>query len=253
MVLVRRKLLLAVLVAIVAGASVYAVTDDDSPPPDQLSATTGKPADQTHSTSTVFFKAGLEADVYRPDGKGPLPAVLLVHGGGLWTGSRSDLQLVRLAEALRAQGMLVASIDYTLNEGFEPPSRDVREALRWLRTVRDVDATRIAMVGQSAGAGLVAHTAYQDRVEAVVLASPYDFTEIVSTHGSPDDPETLVLRGSNDSLVPLADVTSLVDQLASARVAHEYRVVEGGGHADVVLVDLSQLVGWLSSRLSQSR
>ena len=179
--------------------------------------------------------------------------MLLVHGGGLWTGSRSDWQLVRLAEGLLARGMLVASIDYTLNEGFEPPSRDVRDALRWLRTLTDVDATRIAMVGQSAGAGLVAHTAFQDNVQAVVLASPYDFSEIVSTHGSPDDPKTLVLRGTNDSLVPLHGVTSLVDQLASARVVHEYRVVEGGGHADTAVVDLPQLVAWLSARLHHSR
>lgn len=253
MVMVGRNSLLALLVAIVAGASVYAVVEDDSSPRGPLKSTSGKPADQSQSTSTVFFNGDLEADIYRPDSKGPFPAVLLVHGGGLRTGSRSDLHLVRLAEALRARGMLVASIDYTLNEGFEPASRDVREALSWLRTVRDVDAARIAMVGQSAGAGLVAHTAFQDRVEAVVLASPYDFTDIVSVHGSPDDPETLVLRGSNDSLVPPGSVTSLVDQLASARVTYEYRVVEGAGHADTVVVDLPQLVAWLSARLHRSR
>ena len=250
---VHRTLLLAVLVAAIAAASVYAVVDDDASPLGHTRANSGPTPDPSQSISTDFYKADLEVDVYRPDRRGPLPAVLLVHGGGLWTGSRVDWQLVRLAEALRDRGLLVASIDYTLNEGFDPPSRDVHDALAWLRTASDVDGTRIAMVGLSAGAGLVAHAAFQDEIEAVVLVSPYDFADIVMKHGSPDDAETLVLRGSNDSLVPTESVTALVDQLTKMRVAHEYRVVDGGGHADTVVVDLPHVVAWVSARLQPSR
>src|SRR5436190_5011252 len=206
----KAHLLVCVLLVIVVSAGVVAVLDGYRLQRRQPPAMSGISAKQRRPTSTVQFKPGLEADVYRPDRKRQVPAVLLVHGGGLWAGSRADVPLARLADRLRARGILAVSIDYTLGEGFEPPSRDVRDALAWLRTVRAVDPDRIAMVGQSAGAGLVAYTAFQDPVRAVVLSSPGGGTDIVSAYGSSDDPETLVLRGADDTLAPLSGVTELV-------------------------------------------
>ena len=59
MIIVGRKLLLAVFVVIVAGASVYAVVDDDSSQRDQLASRSGKPVDRSQSRSTAFFKDDL--------------------------------------------------------------------------------------------------------------------------------------------------------------------------------------------------
>ena len=197
----------------------------------------------------MVYSADLKADLYRPDGVGPHPTVMLVHGGGLVIGSRSDYQLVALAEELRAKGMIAVSIDYALNAGYERASVDVRAALRWLRTVDGVDSSRIAMVGLSVGAALVAETAYQDHVRAVVLASPPgDGT----SHMSPDDPETLVLWGTRDTLVEKDSVTALVGRLATAGVKHEFRIIDGAAHSTTVVDDMPQLVTWLNMRLSST-
>ena len=90
--------------------------DDDGLPEAQLLS----------APATSEYKPGLAVDVYRPEGRGPFPAVLLVHGGGLVAGARSDLGPA--AQRLAANGIIGASIDYTL-DGTEPPARaDVAHA-----------------------------------------------------------------------------------------------------------------------------
>ena len=245
----RAHLVIGAVLVVLVGAGAFIVFDGDPSQHGQPPTSSTVVPNDPGPTATEFFKPGLEADIYRPHRAGPLPAVLLVHGGGLWTGSRADLPLARLAERLQATGMLAVSIDYTLNEGFEPPSRDVRDALGWLRTIPGVDPDRIALLGQSAGAALVAHTALQEQVRAMVLSSPAGGTEIVSTYASRDDPQTLVLRGADDTLASAEEVTALVNGLQDAGVVQEYRLVPGAGHTDVIIVDMAQLVAWLSDRL----
>ena len=249
----RPKRFFATLVVTVAAAGACAGTESDSsqnqPPSASVSSSPATSTVNRKAPSTVVFSADLKADLYRPDGVEPHPTVMLVHGGGLVIGSRSDYQLVALAEELRAKGMIAVSIDYALNAGYERASVDVRAALTWIRTVDGVDPSRVAMVGLSAGASLVAETAYQDHVRAVVLASP---PGVSTSHMSPDDPETLVLWGTRDTLVEKDSVTALVSGLATAGVKHEFRVIEGAGHSTTVVDDMPQLVTWLNMRLSST-
>ena len=102
----RPHLVVAALVAIVASASVYAGIDSDTSPSDQppatsLISTSVTSTVESKAPSTEIFTADLKADVYRPTGAGPHPTVMLVHGGGLWTGSRSDIQLVLLTKSYK--------------------------------------------------------------------------------------------------------------------------------------------------------
>jgi acetyl esterase/lipase len=96
--------------------------------------------------------------VHRPGpSQGPRPALLWIHGGGYVFGSAAqDDQMCRhFAEEL---GIVVAAVEYRLapEHPYPVPLHDCYDALSWLVGQRDVDPTRIAVGGGSAGAGLAA-------------------------------------------------------------------------------------------------
>ena len=99
------------------------------------------------------------------------PAVLMIHGGSFEGGSRSNENLVDLADALAVAGYACFLMDYRLM-GDGPPAPppysedelktaahaalvDTKAALRFIREnagVYDIDPSRIAVLGESAGA-----------------------------------------------------------------------------------------------------
>lgn len=89
------------------------------------------------------------------------PLVVFVHGGG-W--SRGDMQMMRGSAKLahwQAAGYAVASLNYRLvpDARVEEQAQDVADAVAYLRSNASqlgVDARRIALIGHSAGAHLVA-------------------------------------------------------------------------------------------------
>jgi acetyl esterase len=114
-------------------------------------------------------------DLHVPDGPGPFPAAILVHGGGFDEGSRSNLR--PLFDVLAGAGYAWFSIDYRMAPEFRFPQaiEDVASAIKWVKAHAaeyHVDATRIALIGESAGAFLVnyagTHETPQTRVRAVV-------------------------------------------------------------------------------------
>ena len=54
------------------------------------------------------------ADVYLPDGPGPHPSVIIVHGGGFVIGSRRMKPVRYLATRLCAAGYAAAALDYRM-------------------------------------------------------------------------------------------------------------------------------------------
>ena len=101
----------------------------------------------------------LQLDIYRPDGRAPVPAVLIVHGGGWEEGSR---QMERpLAQQLAARGFAAIPVSYRLGAKgrFPAPLDDLKAAVRWVRSHASdygIDPTRIGAIGGSAGGQLVA-------------------------------------------------------------------------------------------------
>jgi len=104
------------------------------------------------------------------------PAVLHLHGGGLIIGSAvmGDALCRRLADELGGghggehsgeHGAVVASVDYRMPPEHPYPTAldDAYAALEWLAAQPDVDPTRIAVIGESAGAGLAAALALRVR------------------------------------------------------------------------------------------
>lgn len=97
-------------------------------------------------------------DAYVPDGPGPFPAVLVVHGGSWKSGNK--MQLSGYAMRLAARGFATFAINYRLAPEFKHPAQinDCRAALRWIEEHANeyhVDPDRIGAIGYSAGAHLV--------------------------------------------------------------------------------------------------
>jgi pectinesterase len=106
-----------------------------------------------------YGKRALHLDIFRPDNKKSLPAVILIHGGGWRTGERS--QGIPIAQKLAANGYVAVTVEYRLSiEALYPAAvYDLKAAVRWLRAHAaelSIDTTKIAVLGCSAGGQLAA-------------------------------------------------------------------------------------------------
>lgn len=111
----------------------------------------------------------LKLDLFLPPkslaAKGPRPLIVYVHGGG-WMGggprrSAAYADWPRVLAALAARGYVVASVSYRFSREAPFPAaiQDVKAGIRWLRaraTTYNIDPTRAAIWGQSAGGHLAA-------------------------------------------------------------------------------------------------
>lgn len=218
----------------------------------------------------------LTAEIYRPQGAGPFPSVLAIHGGAWKRGDHGYTE--SLAERLAERGYLVVSIKYRLVPEYVWPAQlqDVQQALRWMRSPdgakRGIDPARIATFGYSAGghlAALVAGIADDPefgapgtRVKAVVSGGiPSDLPrfkhgELVPafiggsweqkradfiaaspvTHVKPGHVPVFIYHAGLDGLVPLEQAEVYRDVLAKAGVTHEYFVMRGHGHISAALI-----------------
>jgi acetyl esterase/lipase len=85
------------------------------------------------------------AEVWRPDGKGPFPTVLMIHGG-CWRSGLSNLHIMDYAaEDLRKRGIAVWNIEY---RGVDRPGGG------YPGTFQDVNAAADALLAHARGYGL---------------------------------------------------------------------------------------------------
>ncbi len=109
---------------------------------------------------------GLDVRVHLPKaaGDGPRPAILWLHGGGFIFGTpaQDDALCRRMADDF---GAVVVAAQYRLapKHVFPAALDDAHAALVWLAARDDVDPTRIAIAGASAGGGLAAQLALEAR------------------------------------------------------------------------------------------
>jgi acetyl esterase/lipase len=169
----------------------------------------------------------LLADIYLPQNTENPPRVILwLHGGGWRFGDR------RLGPDLSRhyaeRGFAMASVDYRLSTDaiFPAQIRDVKTAIRWLRSAASrygFDASRVGLWGSSSGGHLAALAAtsnagtfedgeieyqgYSSGVQAVVDGyGPTDFLQM-DGHRDPsgkpsDDPESIQLPAGASSASP---------------------------------------------------
>lgn len=121
--------------------------------------------------NVTYGKAGdteLKLDLARPEGDGPFPAIVFIHGGGWYQGSRQGYG-GQIQEAAR-RGYVAVTISYRLMQFdeskkestkatpiFPAQIHDAKAAIRWLRANAEkynVDPDRIGVTGGSAGGHL---------------------------------------------------------------------------------------------------
>ena len=99
-------------------------------------------------------------DLYIPEGDGPFPVVIMVHGGGFMFGDKADGAGLTGVDQLLAAGYAVASINYRLSGEAQYPSQiyDAKASVRFLRANAEkynLNPDKFAAWGASAGGNLV--------------------------------------------------------------------------------------------------
>ena len=201
-------------------------------------------------------------DILRPPAAAPAPypAVVLFHGGGFTHGSRRNVS--GISDALARRGFAVLSADYRLLPLQDMPSI-IADAVAMTRYAYerasdyDLDPTRLATMGRSAGAHLALMAAYTSGVPlraAISEAGPTDFDPVMwdgSVRGammkrfSKDvdvrevsplhvataaAPPTLLVHGCRDATVPFAHSRILQVRLEGLGVPVRLLALPRTGH-----------------------
>ncbi len=117
----------------------------------------------------------LRLDACMPDGRGPFPAVVLVHGGG-WSSGDKTSGVDPLFAPLSQAGVAWFSINYRLAPKHKFPAavEDIEAAIRWVKAHAaefKIDPARLALVGESAGGHLVAMAVMRAKDDTRVAAA----------------------------------------------------------------------------------
>lgn len=146
------KLSLRLAVAILT-LSVSQVRADDDPQ--------AKKPESLIMYDVVYKKANdteLKLDMVRPsDGKGPFPAVLVIHGGAWRSGNKKDNRGILHEFAHRGYVAVSPQYRFCPKETFPAQVHDVKDAVRWIKTNAKeykIDPAHIGAMGFSAGGHL---------------------------------------------------------------------------------------------------
>ena len=124
----------------------------------------------------------IKADVHRANDNVKRPVVVWIHGGALINGHRAGIS-GRVKKMMLDEGYALVSIDYRLAPETKLPEiiEDLEDAFRWVRKkgpeLFDVDASKIAVMGGSAGGYLTLTSGYRAEPRPTVLVAFWD-TEI---------------------------------------------------------------------------
>jgi acetyl esterase len=201
----------------------------------------------------------LMLDAYIPDGKGPFPAVVIVHGGG-WEAGDKITYVSPVFAPLAEAGFAWFSIDYRLTPYVHVPEQleDVRNAVRFVRQHADwfhIDPGRVALLGESASGHLVAEVASVPcpgcEVQAVV--SFYGVYNFEHWKSDPEfermfprlfaDPSAATLREysplfhAGPSLPPMLIIQGTGDELYSGTEEYLKRLDEVHARHEAILLD----------------
>jgi acetyl esterase len=141
----------------------------------------GEPVAEVRDVDVPSPAGDLLVRLFRPGGAGPLPVVAYLHGGGWVTGDLPtyDAPLRALANE---SGAIVAGVEYRRAPEHRFPAAldDSLAAIRWLAgRDGDLDGSRLAVAGDSAGGNLAAVAArrLRDEVPLRLQALVYPVTD----------------------------------------------------------------------------
>ena len=252
-----------------------------------FSMISAEPARAELRNDVEYGRAGgtsLRLDAEIPHGRGPFPVAIIVHGGAWVTGDRRN-NVEPLFHPLTQAGFAWFSISYRLADNvavFGDAIQDVQQAIRYVQSHAAeyrIDPSRIALIGESAGAQLAAMAALdgdKSPVRAVVsLYGPTDLVSLARTskqipeslrrsvEGTPfeslllaglaqlspinhvraDMPPFLLIHGTSDSLVPFEQSVNFYEKARQAGARCDLYPVNGGGHG-LLWWDADHLTGY---------
>lgn len=155
----------------------------------------------------------LKASIFMPEGPGPWPAMVCMHGGAWISGDRT--LPTYMAELLAARGFVVMSIDFRMAPAHMYPVslRDANYAARWLRhnaEAYSIDTSRVGGLGFSSGGHLI-----------LLAAMRPEHTQYVA-----DIPEAL--QADSAALDWVVSCSGVLDPLA------RYRMAQAAGYAEII-------------------
>jgi acetyl esterase len=128
----------------------------------------------------------LTLDAHIPDGPGPFPAAVLVHGGG-WIAGDKQQYITYIFQPLTDAGFAWFSINYRLapKYAFPAPTDDIESAIAFVQknaAKYKVDPHRLALIGESAGGHLVSYVGAHDgsKMGIAAVVSLYGIHDFIS-------------------------------------------------------------------------
>ncbi|MCL6414352.1 dienelactone hydrolase family protein [Aestuariirhabdus sp. Z084] len=210
---------------------------------------TPKSGEQIAAELTPYFQ------LFKPEGKGPFPAVAVFHG---CAGPEADLSLPRAAWLTR-QGYVALLVDSFTGRGYQRSDvcsgtrfwgnqrvADVYAALSYLRDQPEVDGDNLALLGYSHGGWtLLDALAYDDErpigalqatpgglrgVKAVVAYYPYCEFPAHSATGWKANIPVLGLLAGQDSVVDVEACLRLFERMQAENKALDYELYAQAEH-----------------------
>jgi acetyl esterase/lipase len=193
-------------------------------------------------------------DLHAPDGRGPHPVVVAVHGG-FWRKRWTRDLMVPIARDLSAHGLAVWNIEYRRGDGaWRETLADVAAAYDDLAKIDSLDPTRVVTLGHSAGGHLAGWLAsHRDARGFVGLAPVLDLVEAqrrgLGNHaardflgGTPDEVPDRYAFAAVSVRVPQAVVHGVLDDTVPVDMSRAYceatgaRLIElpGADHYSVI-------------------
>ena len=196
----------------------------------------------------------------------PAPVVMFIHGGGfIKPNDKRQAYISLFARALTQAGYAVVSPDYPQFEderqmekmggepaGYRKAAEAIHLAYRYLKENAgklNIDESRIAMIGGSAGGWAAFHA---------IAGYPDPYRAFISCWGTPlqlppvaSFPPTLSIHGTEDRLVPYELETAAQESLRRAGIRHELIALEGSGHTplDRLPEFLPAMMQWLEREM----
>ena len=179
-------------------AMAQTTADLRGPVPGEIRVTRGVP----------FSKADgvpLSLDVYQPPANGTYPILMQIYGGSWQNGTPAREEA--FARHFAQRGFVVIAIDYRHAPEWKWPEQivDVRTALYWIS--QDAakfggDASRIVLVGWSAGAQLAMRLAYQEGPSSIRgVVNYYGPVDLADGWRQPPRPDPANVRGILETFI----------------------------------------------------
>ncbi len=195
------------------------------------------------SGKDVAYKSGdetVKAVLYMPQGKGPFPALVVIHE---WWGLTPWVE--EQAANLADQGYAALAIDLYRGKSTTSPEeahelmrgvpedrahRDLKAAFNYLASRKDVDVKRIGAIGWCMGGGYALDlTVSEPRLAASVI----NYGHLATERSTLDKIQAPILGifGGQDRGIPPDSVRTFAKQLQSLGKSVEIKIYPDAGHA----------------------